>query len=123
MIRGHVNDRREGIVRLTIRGPHRVEAEVSVTVDTGYTEFLTIPSSLGSSIGLVVESIGTGVLADGTLCDYDICEAEVMWDGRWIPISVSVLDGGPLLGMRILAGYRLTIDVEPGGDVSIESLG
>lgn len=44
MIRGVVNARREGIVRLRVRGPSGVERDVDAVVDSGFTASLTLPA-------------------------------------------------------------------------------
>jgi predicted aspartyl protease len=44
MIRGTVNASREAVVRLRLRGPTGVEAEIDAIIDTGFTETLTLPA-------------------------------------------------------------------------------
>ena len=119
MIRGVVNARHEAIVRLRMRGPGGVESDVDVTVDTGCTLSLTLPATLVTALGLARRFGGTARLADGSVRQFDICPAEVEWDGAWRTVLVSALGNEPLLGMRLLAGHKLTVDVVPGGLVEV----
>jgi predicted aspartyl protease len=59
------------------------------------------------------------VLGDGSVRHFDICAAEVDWGGTWRAVLVYAVGNEPLLGMRLLAGHKLVIDVVPGGLVEI----
>jgi clan AA aspartic protease len=119
MIRGVVNARHEAVVRLRVRGLGGIESDVDLIVDSGFTASLMLPAATVAALGLVRQSGGTAVLADGSVRQFDICAAEVSWGGTWRPVLVSEVGNEPLLGMRLLAGHRLVIDVVPGGLVEI----
>ena len=119
MIRGVVNVRHEAVVRLRVRGPGGVETDVDVIVDSGFTSSLALPVTMVTALGLVRQSGGTAVLADGSVRQFDICAAEVEWNGTWRAVLVSAVGNEPLLGMRLLAGHKLVVEVVPGGLVEI----
>ena len=119
MIRGIVNARHEAVVRLRVRGPGGVESAVDAIVDSGFTSSLTLPAKMVTAMGLTRQTGGTSVLADGSLRQFDICPAEVEWGGSWRTVLASVLGNEVLLGMRLLAGHKLGIEVVPGGQVEI----
>ena len=119
MIRGVVNNRRAAIVRLRVRGPGGVEAEVDAIVDTGFTSYLKLPALTVTALGLARESGGKAVLGDGSASRFDICPAEVEWGGTSRSLLVSVLGNETLMGMRLLEGHKLVIDVVSGGLVEI----
>lgn len=119
MVRGVVNARHEAVVRLRVRGPGWVESEVDVIVDSGFTASLALPVTMVTALGLVRQSGGTAVLADGSVRQFEICAAEVAWGGTWRAVLVSAVGNEPLLGMRLLAGHKLAIEVVPGGLVEI----
>jgi clan AA aspartic protease len=98
MIRGVVNVRREAVVRLRVRGPVGVELAVDAIVDSGFTSSLTLPATIVTSLGLVRQSGSSAVLADGSIRQFDICAAEVEWDGAWRAVLVSAMGNEPLLG-------------------------
>ena len=65
---------------------------------------------------------GEARLADGTLRSFDVFRAEVNWAGTPREVPVSVLGDEALVGMKLLAGCRLTIIIEVGGVVEIVPL-
>jgi clan AA aspartic protease len=121
MIKGlvHVN---EGRIRLKVRGSRRREQEIEAVIDTGYTEWLSLPPNVVASLGLRWETIGHGTLADGSECVFDVYEAEVLWDGRARRFFVDEADTNPLVGMALLSGYELRMQVRPGGKITIKQL-
>jgi clan AA aspartic protease len=122
MIRGVVNARLEATVRLKVRGPAAVELDIDVIVDSGFTASLTLPTATITTLGLLRNSGGSAVLADGSVRQFDIYAAEVDWFGTWRPVLVSAVGDEPLLGMRLLANHKLGIEVVPGGVVEVVSL-
>jgi clan AA aspartic protease len=122
MIRGVVSAQLEGIVRLRVRGPSGAVADVDAVVDSGFTASLTLPASAIGSLGLVRQTGGGAVLADGSVHQFDIYAAEVDWDESWRSVLVSAVGDEVLLGMRLLAGHELRVAVVPGGAVEINPL-
>jgi clan AA aspartic protease len=119
MIQGVVNARHEAVVRLRVRGPGGVESDVDLIVDSGFTSSLTLPTAMVTALGLARQSGGTAVLADGSVRQFDIFAAEVAWGGTWRAVLASAVGNESLLGMRLLAGHKLVVEVVPGGLVEI----
>ena len=122
MILGKVNARSEAVVRLRVRGPKGIESALDIVVDSGFSSSLTLPAATVTALGLVKHSSGNAILADGTVCRYEIYAAEVEWDGTWRTVLAYGLGGEPLLGMRLLAGYEFRMEVKTGGPVQITAL-
>jgi len=122
MIRGVVSARHEAIVELRLRGPGGSELDVDTIVDSGCTASLTLPAATVAALGLTLQSGGGAVLADGSFRQFDICAAEVEWNGGWLPVLVSAVGNEALLGMGLMAGNELRIAVVPGGVVEITPL-
>jgi clan AA aspartic protease len=114
-----VNVREEAVVRLRLRGPGGAESDVDAIVDSGFSSSLTLPPAMVATLGLIRQSGGSATLADGSVRQFDVCGAEVEWDGTWRAVLVYAVGNESLLGMRLLAGHRLVIDVVPGGVVEI----
>jgi predicted aspartyl protease len=72
-------------------------------VDSGFTASLTLPPAIIAALGLIRQSVGGAVLADGTVRRFNIYAAEVEWMGDWRPVLVSAAGDEVLLGMRLLA--------------------
>ena len=45
--------------------------------------------------------------------------AEILWDCSWRSVSVREMTGQALLGMALVEGHELRINVRPGGSVAI----
>ncbi len=121
MIRGVVNANYEAVVRLRVRGPSGNELDVEAVVDSGFNASLTLPLSIVSALGLIQQSVGGAVLADGSIHEFEIYSAEVDWNG-WRPILVSAVGDQALAGMRLLHGNELRIEVVQGGVVEVRPL-
>ncbi len=112
----------EGRIRLMVRGPRKRERQVEAVVDTGYTGFLSLPPDVVSSLGLRWKTFGRGILADGSECLFDVYVAKVVWDGKERRVLVDEADTDPLVGMALLSGYELKMQVRSRGTVTIKRL-
>ncbi len=119
MINGAVNHRREAVVRLRLRGTNNSEAEIDAIVDTGFSESLTLPSVVMNALAYVRSADGSARLADGSTSSFDVCMGEVEWRGTHKKVIIYVVGDEPLVGMRLLAGHQLRVDVMAGGAVEI----
>ena len=61
-------------------------------------------------------------LANGETVNFDLFSAAVLWDGEVRQVVVCAADGGPLVGIAMLRGCHLGVDVEDGGRVEIFQL-
>ena len=119
MITGHVTAYREAIISLNVGGPRNRRRSIDAVVDTGFNGFLTLPASLIQELGLVWRRRGRAMLADGRDSLFDIYEATVTWNSRPRRIAVDEADCDPLVGMSLLYGCELTVQVVNGGRVVI----
>src|SRR5438445_677338 len=87
--------------------------------DAAGREALTLPATLIESLGLRSRGAHRGVLADGREVVLDLHEATVFWDGSARRVPVLATGSGPLVGMGLLSGYELTMQVVAGGSVPI----
>jgi clan AA aspartic protease len=122
MITGVVTDDREAVIRVTVRGPLGQEQEVEAVVDTGFDGWLSLPSSLIAHLSLVWRERGRALLADGSETVFDFDEGMVNWDGQSRRVPFDEAEKGPLVGMSLLDGYELMIEVRASGSVSIKAL-
>jgi clan AA aspartic protease len=107
---------------LKVKGPHQGEQEVQAIVDTGFTASLTLPPTLIAALGLQWQTAETFTLADGSTCIFDVYEAKVVWDGKARDMLVDEADADPLVGMRLLKGHELRMQVHYRGKVTIKRL-
>ncbi len=121
MITGVVQSR-EGRIRLKVRGPRKREQEIEAVIDTGYTASLAVPPALVALLGLRWKSSGRGILADGSECLFDVYVGTVVWDGKERRVLVDEVDTDPLVGMALLNGHELKMQVRSRGKVTIKRL-
>lgn len=82
MIVGEVKPGQEASVSLTIMGPAEHQIKFDAVVDTGFTDYLTIPSRWVNELGLRFRESMTYELANGELATFVLYEVRVSWDGR-----------------------------------------
>jgi clan AA aspartic protease len=121
MIVGTVR-RREPLIRLTVRGWRGRRQEIEAVVDSGFTGWLTLPPAVIAALNLSWRSFGSGTLADGSVSLFDVYQAKVEWDGRVRSVFVDEFDATPLVGMALLRGSEVKIQVRARGKVTIKRL-
>ena len=109
------------MVSLEVKGTssERDGTNILVVIDTGFTGHLILPAGAVRSLSLPERGFVEVELADGEMATLGVYEARVLWHGRRHRVPVYEADGGPLLGMSLLRGSTLTIEVIPGGEVLI----
>jgi clan AA aspartic protease len=122
MIIGVVNAHTEVTIRLPVRAADGRAQEIEVILDTGFNGSLTLPPAMIASLGLQWRTRGLVMLANGTEDHCDIYAATIIWDGRPRNILVEAADTDPLVGMALLYGHDLHMQVVEGGSVVIEPL-
>lgn len=121
MITGTVMDG-QARIHLKVVGPQGQEQVVEALIDTGYSEFLTLAPALIATLGLRWQRVDKTTLADGSECFFNVFDGQVMWDGKPCRVFVAELGNTPLVGMALLSGYELKMQVRPGGKVTIKRL-
>lgn len=122
MLTGHVTLAREAVVQIEVRGASGTAANIDATIDTGFDGDLTLPPFLVVRLELPRAGSALATLADGTKASLDLFVAAVEWHGARRQALVLQTDGGALLGMTMLEGSRLLVDVIEDGQVLIQEL-
>ena len=122
MIRGTVNAAREAVISLTVQGPSGRTREIEAVIDTGFSEFLTLPSELISELGLRYAGADRIILAEGSEVNVEVYRVVALWDGESRSFDAYLSDTTPLVGMKMLDGYDLRVEVKPGGRVAIQAI-
>ena len=122
MIEGLVNSYLEATVSVDVRGPGGRSRLIEAVIDTGFSDSLTLPSAHVEDLDLQHRTRSTARLADGSKADFDVYDAELVWDGRLVAALVDEAETTPLVGMALLEGHELRIEARTGGRVLIESL-
>ncbi|MFI5457331.1 MAG: clan AA aspartic protease [Isosphaerales bacterium] len=111
MITGVATAAREAIIRLEVHGPAAQVEEVDAIIDTGFDGWLSLPPALVAQLGLAWRRRGRALLADGSESIFDIYDGTVIWDGQPRHIAVDEADMITLVGMALLDGFELIVQV------------
>ena len=96
---------------------------IGFMIDTGFSGYLTLPATIVEQLGLPWFQRMPGELAEREERAFDIYRAVVRWNEKNQVVSIVRSETQPpLLGMAMLWGSRLIIEVKEGGTVSIEEL-
>jgi clan AA aspartic protease len=122
MIIGIVNMDFEPIITLSICSHDGKVYPQDVIVDTGFNGWLSLPPDLITKLNLKWKRRGRAILGDGSECVFDVYEAVLVWDGNMLTIPIDEADSEPLLGMSLMEGYQLVVEVFEGGRVEISKV-
>ncbi len=122
MITGVVNAEFEPIIPLSIR---RFDGKIftqDAIVDTGFNGWLSLPPDLIAELNLRWKRRGRAILGDGSECVFNVYKAVVIWDGHLLTIPVDEADSEPLIGMSLMEGYQLKVQIFEGGHVELRKV-
>jgi clan AA aspartic protease len=120
-MQGVVNQSCEAILPIVVKN-NAITQLVDAVIETGFSGFLTLPSSVIVALDLTWKGRDVATLGDGTSCIFDVYIAIVIWDGQYRTIDINESETVSLIGMRLLRGYDLRIQTIEGGTVAIEAL-
>jgi clan AA aspartic protease len=122
MIIGVVNAYREATIGLIVQDANGRGHDIEAVIDTGFTGFLTLPTSFIAALELTWRGYASAVLGDGSLQQFDVYAATVIWDGQARVVEIDAAETDPLVGMGLLYGHEVRIQAIDGGTVTIEAL-
>ena len=105
---------------LDIAGPKGDQEHVTALVDTGFTEWLTLPPETIEQLGLNRVSEETLTFGNLTRQAIDVYEVHIFWISEWFTVLAHELPGEPAIGMELLRGHRLEFDALRDADVDVE---
>jgi clan AA aspartic protease len=119
MILGNVSLRCEAMLPLVVDNANGKQQVIDAVIDTGFNGFLTLPPEIISKLDLPWSGSDTVTLGDGSETLFDIYSARIIWDGQLREIDIAESETEPLIGMGLLYGYKLQIEVIERGIVTI----
>jgi clan AA aspartic protease len=118
VIQGRVVNGRPSI-QVVFLLPGQPNFGIDFVVDTGFNDYLTLPPQAISAMNLPLYSSVSVRLADNSESLLPIHIATILWDGEEKAVPVLATGLKPLLGTSLLQGFRLEIDFDVNGLVSI----
>ncbi len=122
MISGIVNADFEPVIPLSICGSDGKVYTQDAIVDTGFNGWLSLPRDLITQLNLKWKRRGRAILGDGSECVFNVYEAVLVWDGNFLTIPIDEADSEPLVGMSLMEGYQLMVQVFEGGRVELSKV-
>jgi clan AA aspartic protease len=122
MITGRVVNGINPTIPITVLGPDETQIDLSAIIDTGFTGALTLSKRQIDDLSLAPSGGCVAVLADGQAVESRVYRAMVRLDGTLTEVRVIEVPDAALIGMELLLGFRLRLDVVKDGEVVIERL-
>jgi predicted aspartyl protease len=105
-----------------VLGSHGQSQVIDAVIDTVFAGSLSLPPSVISSLELPWRRRGIAILADGRETVCDVFQATILWDGNPRLVAVDAVEMTALVGMSLLFGCELTMQVVERGIVTIRLL-
>lgn len=121
MISGIVTDR-HAIVSLTFLLINDSTFPIEFVIDTGFTDYLCLPSEAVSLLRLPFLYNMPVNLADNTSVSLAVHQATILWDGVERDVRVFATGRRPLIGTAMLSEQELVIQFTEDGLVTIDEL-
>ena len=122
MLTGRVNRDLQASLTIEIMTPSGQPHRIEVALDTGFNGQISLPANTIRTLGLTEKSSRLAITATGDRVRLTTYYSTMMWHGEPRIIEVVEADSEPLLGMELLLGNRVTLDVLEGGPVTIYPL-
>jgi clan AA aspartic protease len=122
MILGNVSLRCKAMLPLVVDNANGKQQVIDAVIDTGFNGFLTLPPEIISKLDLPWSGSDTVTLGDGSETLFDIYSARIIWDEQLREIDIAESETEPLIGMGLLYGYKLQIEVIERGIVTITAI-
>ena len=121
MIIGKISENREALIELEVIGVNW-QQRIVATIDTGFDGYLTPPLYMINRLGLRPAGYRQAILGDGNRAVFNLFRARVVWVSKTCEVPVLQVEGDPLVGMALLDGNRVIMNVVKDGQVRIENL-
>ena len=115
MLTGRVNGDLQAWLTVEIMTPSGQPRPIEVALDTGFNGRIALPAITIQRLELSEESSRLAITATGDRVRLTTYYTTMMWHGEPRIIEVVEADSEPLLGMELLLGNRVTLDVLEGG--------
>ena len=110
------------IVPLIILDRNSTPQQYNAILDTGFIGMVSLPPSSIERLGLTDPSTEAVTFANGETGECNVYPATAIWNGERYSVSVYELGTEPLIGMELLNGSHVGMDVYEGGPIAIEAL-
>lgn len=117
-----VTQHRQATLPITFRLPGQTDLSLEFVVDTGFTDYLTLPTAAVTAMRLPFLSETGASLADGSSVTIDIHTATILWNGEVRQVNVLATGRRPLLGTALLDDHDLYVRFREGGPLTVTAI-
>ncbi|MDZ7959948.1 MAG: clan AA aspartic protease [Aulosira sp. DedQUE10] len=121
MISGIVKNGR-ATFNVIFRLPNQPDFSIEFVIDTGFTNFLSLPPAAVTVLGLPFVYDMYVNLANNSNVILPVHQATIIWNGEEREVYVLATGRLPLLGTALIDEHELVIQFTEGGLVTIEEL-
>ena len=121
MMRGVTTGRRAAFP-ITFRLPEQPNLTLEFVIDTGFTEYLTLPQAAVSAMNLPLLYRAKAGLADGTDVFIAVHATTILWNDIEREVRVLATGRRPLLSTALLDDHELCVQFRESGTVTVEAL-
>ena len=122
MIVGSINDNGDPTIPIRVLDANGHVHRIVAVVDTGFNGYLSLLPHQIQELGLgAPRSIDMTVATDATF-RLNSYPGIVLWHGERLPVVVVESEGTPLVGLALLWGSLLTVEITEHGAVTISPL-
>ncbi len=118
---GHVISRQASLA-VTFRLLDQPDLSIEFVVDTGFTDFLTLPPAAVTALSLPFLYGMSANLADDSTVEIPVYLAAILWNGITQEVRVLATGKRLLLGTALLDQCRLEAHFVEGGPVIVQAL-
>lgn len=122
MIIGTVDAGLNAIVNIALLGRNGRRQTVEAVIDTGFDGYLTLPYRVVALLEFLWVRSQSVILRDGNPQLCDVYDGEIAWNNQLRSIEIEAANTQPLIGMALMRGYNLHIEIVEGGSVALEPL-
>lgn len=110
------------IVNIALLGRNGRRQTVEAVIDTGFDGYFTLPYRVVALLEFPWVRSQSVILGDGNPQLCDVYDGEIAWNNQLRSIEIEAANTQPLIGMALMRGYDLNIEVFEGGAVSLQTL-
>lgn len=110
------------LLPVTICLPGQPDLSIEFVVDTGFTEYLSLPKAAIAAMGFPLIHLRSASLADGSTVVLAVHQARIRWNGVERDIQVVATGQRPLLGTSLLDAHEMTAQFKDGGTLIVNPL-
>jgi len=113
---------RHALLPVTFRVSGQADLTIEFVVDTGFTDYLTLPPAAIAALGLPFLHQVAADLADDSTVQMAVHVATVLWNDAVREVPVLATGRRPLLGTAMLEEQELVAQFRENGLVTVEDL-